>query len=720
MAVLGEIRRRPWVIMAVIGVALLAFVAGDLFSENSAIRKIFAGDPSVVGKVNGENIGIGEYQNAVNLTTNQLQSQGQNATPNQAAQQTWGTLVSTKIIQQIADNLGLKVSDDEFWNFVAQNFGMGSADEAKNRISELEQMAASDPNMLQQYEGWLSTANAVRSQLLLQKYASYVKAGAVVTSKEADIQQTYNAETANIEYASVDYKTLENKLKVKVTDEQIDEYVKKHAKQFEVEPMVKLAYTFFPAKASATDENQALNSIKSYLTTQIKTDKENGITDTIASFASAKNDSIYISQNSDDPFSSAYFTKDQLKSFNLPADVQSFVNTAALGQVGGPFKVGNTYQLYKLSKTKEIKDSVKSSHILVAFKGSPAGQGITRTKEEAKKLADQYLAEAKANSSNFGALAEKYSDDKGSATQKGSIGWVGQQNGLTPVYSAFIFNKPTGTIDLVESEFGYHIIKVDEAKSKTGYQLAHLVKKIEPSKATTDKAFTNARAYVQSVNGKSLKDFTDLAKKKSYVTNTTEGLERFATTIGQELPSDQDDVILAWAFNKKTDNGATNLFTTNNGDYIVVHLSEKFDKGLASASVARSTVEPILIQELITKAVNEQVGTNGLNGFISKFGAVKKAATVNFGLGSIADAGMEPRVIGAAFGIKENTSSKAIQGNGGVYYIITKSKTKPQGQKGDVLLDNLNRSLKNKLEQSLIPSLIEAADIVDNRAKVMK
>ncbi|WP_068596853.1 peptidylprolyl isomerase [Vaginella massiliensis] len=716
MAVLGEIRRRPWVIMVVIGVALLAFVAGDLFSENSAIRKIFAGDPNIVGSINGEDIGIGEYQNAVNLTTNMMQNQGQNITPNQAAQQTWNNLVSTKLIQQIAEKIGLKVSDNEFWDFVAQNFGMASGDEARNQVAQLEQMAATDPNALQQYEGWLSTANSIRAQLLNQKYTSYVTAGAFATSKEADIQQTYNAETATIDFAYLDYESLAKKLNIKVSDEDINAYVKKYPKQFEVEPMVKLAYTYFPAKASASDEQVALKNINAYLATQIKTDQENGITDTIVGFAQAKNDSAYIAQNSDDAFISQYFTKDQIKSFGLPAEAQNFLNGAQVGQVGGPFKIQNTYQLYKLSKAKDVRDSVKSSHILVAYKGSPAGQNITRSKEEAKKLADHYLAEAKTG--NFGALAEKYSDDKGSATQKGSIGWVGQQNGLTPVYSQFIFNKPVGTIDIVESEFGYHIIKVDEAKSKTAYQVAHLVKRIKPSKATTDKAFTDARSYVQSVNGKSLNVFTDLAKKKGYVTNKTQGLERFAPTIGQDIPNDQDDAILGWAFNKKTNKGDTNLFTTNYGDYIVVHVEDKFGAGLAAVSVAREIVEPIVRRQIITAKVNETIGNGGLNAFVSKLGATKFSENINFANANIST-GIEPRVAGVAFGIKENTSSKAIEGNAGVYYVITKSKIKPQNQNGSQLLDNMTRSLKNRIQQNLLPSLIEAADIKDNRSRVM-
>ncbi len=122
MAVLGEIRKKTWLIFVVIGVAMLAFVAGDLFGENSKIKQLFTGDPSVVGTVNGEPIGIAEYQSAYDQTQKMYENQGQTATPNQIAQQTWNSLVSQKVLKQHAEKLGLKVSDDEFWSYTAQNF----------------------------------------------------------------------------------------------------------------------------------------------------------------------------------------------------------------------------------------------------------------------------------------------------------------------------------------------------------------------------------------------------------------------------------------------------------------------------------------------------------------------------------------------------------------------------------------------------------------------
>ena len=166
--------------------------------------------------------------------------------------------------------------------------------------------------------------------------------------------------------------------------------------------------------------------------------------------------------------------------------------------------------------------------------------------------------------------------------------------------------------------------------------------------------------------------------------------------------------------------GATNLFTSENGDYIVVYLENRFDKGLADPSIVREFVEPILLQEKVTAAVNEKIATGGLDAFVKQFGAKKASTSVNFSNSNINGLGLEPRVVGAAFGVKPNTSSKAIAGNAGVFYIVPKSQNVPTGQKGTMLVENLNRQLQGRIAQTLLPSLIQAADIKDNRERILK
>lgn len=130
MAILGQIRKQTGLLIVTIGVAMLAFVAGDLFSENSYLRRVFTGDPNEVGNVNGVSITLAEYLNAQsNMRSNQ------NLNSNQQSQSIWNTLVSQKIMAQHAEAAGIEVSDDEVWNYMAGQYGMQSGEELKIQIA---------------------------------------------------------------------------------------------------------------------------------------------------------------------------------------------------------------------------------------------------------------------------------------------------------------------------------------------------------------------------------------------------------------------------------------------------------------------------------------------------------------------------------------------------------------------------------------------------------
>ncbi|WP_435522422.1 hypothetical protein [Chryseobacterium indoltheticum] len=83
--------------------------------------------------------------------------------------------------------------------------------------------------------------------------------------------------------------------------------------------------------------------------------------------------------NSDMPYNNAYVQANQ-----MPQGLQGKIETAAIGQVFGPYKEQNLYVLSKLID-KKPSDSTLSNHILIAYKGAERSTA-TRTKEEAKEL----------------------------------------------------------------------------------------------------------------------------------------------------------------------------------------------------------------------------------------------------------------------------------------------------------------------------------------------
>ncbi len=112
---------------------------------------------------------------------------------------------------------------------------------------------------------------------------------------------------------------------------------------------------------------------------------------------------------------------------------------------------------------------VTASHILVSHAGAqraPA-QVKDRTKEQAKEIASKILAEAKQAGAKFEELAKTHTDEPGGKEKGGSLGSFNDKK-MTPEFTkaAFSMNKGDVSKDLVETPFGFHIIKVDDIKEE--------------------------------------------------------------------------------------------------------------------------------------------------------------------------------------------------------------------------------------------------------------
>lgn len=121
---------------------------------------------------------------------------------------------------------------------------------------------------------------------------------------------------------------------------------------------------------------------------------------------------------------------------------------------------------YEENKNDYYTDTVNVSHILISNQDSE-GKELTGDKlEEAKKEAEDVLAKVNSGE-DFAELAKKYSDDPGSAENGGELGVYGRENDLVKEFSDAAFELKTGEVSqLVETQFGYHIIKCTERIDK--------------------------------------------------------------------------------------------------------------------------------------------------------------------------------------------------------------------------------------------------------------
>ena len=121
-------------------------------------------------------------------------------------------------------------------------------------------------------------------------------------------------------------------------------------------------------------------------------------------------------------------------------------------------KPGQAEEFYKNNPDRFMEpERVRASHILIAT----AEDADAAAKAQAKAKAEQILKDLKAGK-DFATLARQHSQDPGSAVNGGDLGVFPQGQMVGPFNDAAFSLKPGATSDLVETQFGYHIIRVAE------------------------------------------------------------------------------------------------------------------------------------------------------------------------------------------------------------------------------------------------------------------
>ncbi len=106
-----------------------------------------------------------------------------------------------------------------------------------------------------------------------------------------------------------------------------------------------------------------------------------------------------------------------------------------------------------------VPDAIAAQHVLVAFKGADkAPKGVTRSKADAKKRAEEVVAKSKAGT-DFSALVAEYSDDPAAKERQGSVGKFTRDKMAKPFSDAAFALKVDEVSGPVETPFGYHVIK---------------------------------------------------------------------------------------------------------------------------------------------------------------------------------------------------------------------------------------------------------------------
>lgn len=699
MAVLSKIRQRSLLLILVIGFCLLAFIVGDIINSGGF------GVTKSVGSVNGTDIPVNEFLQKVGNAQNRQQG----ITPTQAANMIWNQEVENILYEERYDEAGLRVGRAHVLNMYAQDPSVAQNPQFKNAVGEFDKAKFNDfliDMKNNNPDGWRNlernlplVENAAKKQL----YLSMVKAGFVTTNLDGKAKYSLENNKTSFDYVYVPYSTV-NDEEVKVSDDEITAYMKKNEKQYKADASASIEYVLVENKASDKDDANVRENLNALLAPRVVYNQQTKANDTVDGFRGVTNAKQFVNNNSDIPFDTTYVAKK-----NLPLDHSEQLFNLEKGGVYGPYK-DNGY--YKISKMINKKPGVtaKVSHILIAYEGSKSpNPAIKRTKEEAKAKANELLQKINSNPDSFADLAKENSDDPGSKNTGGIYDDVSKGQ-MVPEFDAFLFDNPVGKTGVVETDFGFHVMKVLDKYEAV--QLATIAKKIQPSEATSDAMFTTATKLEMDAADK---PFNELAKEIGYEITPVNKLgvnDENIQGIGQQRG------IVRWAFDDDTKVGDVKKFDVSQG-HVVVRLKSKNEKGLMPLEEAKTTVSPILMNEKKAAKIKEKMQGDTLEAVAQKTGStVANANNISLAAPTVAGVGAEPKVVGKAFAIGEGNTSGLIEGNTGVFMVKTKTITKAADLPNyNAVTKRISTQSRGGVQSRFTTALKEKADIEDNRSK---
>jgi len=704
MAILNSIRKRGVFLIIIIALALFSFILADVIRNGG-----FSSEKSLttVATINGETLTRDIFMKQVELTQRNL---GENGTTAQAINMVWDRELRNVLQQQQYDALGLTAQKEQLEESLrmglASNPTFQDADGVFSSLKVQEYIANVKATNPTAYQQWLDYENNLKSGALQTTYYNMIKAGMRSTLSEGEQEYRYQNDKINMQYVYVPYTSIPD-TDVSVTDSEIEAYIRKNAADYEQTPQVDVQFVSFSEAPSDIDIADAETAITSLLKDREVYNSNIKATEILKGLENTQDYQNFINDNSDVPFQDRYFFKS-----DIPEAIAEDLFATPLNGIYGPYKLGNNNNISKVIGITQMPDSVQSRHILIRYQGSfRASDAITRSKEDAKAMADSIAGVLKRNKNKFEDLAKTLSDDKSNSDTGGDLGYSGPGK-LTKDFNDFIFDNKTGTLGVVETEFGFHVVEVQEQKNKQkAMKFATISKEIEASEKTLNEVFANASRFeVAAQKG----DFSQIAKTQELALKPVNKIGALDATI-PGVGSNRS--IVNWAFGEDVSVGDVKRFSILDG-YVVVQLTRKSPKGLMSIAEASSLVMPKLRNAYKAKQIMATISGDDLDAIASSQGStVQNATAITMAAPTIPGAGAEPEVVGAAFAKAAGETTSLIAGEKGVFKVrVTAVNNAPALENYASYANQLNSAATPAVNTKVYQALKNAAEIEDNRA----
>ena len=699
MGIIGSIRKHSWIAVAIVGIAILAFILGDLTKNNGGIPD--------VGKVNAATMTSQRFNELVSEMENNYKTQQQTAqvpadVESQIREQVWQQFIDETLLDEQTAKLGLKVTPAEVSDMYTGTFihpylrqmftnpqtGQYDMRQVNYLIENFDQL---DTMFRMQ---WVEIEKYVKRDREQQKYSSLISRGFYMPKAINEQVSAYGAEASNIRVAALAFNTVSDE-EAPVSDADFKAYYNEHRAEFRVqEEMRELEFITFPVNPTPEDLADIQNEVQ-----KVWEEFQTVPAEEIAFFVNAESDRSY---------DSSYV---KAASFKAPFDEQ--IAASKEGDMLAPVMAGGEWMMAKVMGSAVRPDSLRASVVYIL--NSNAGGGITRSDEQAKHLADSVLALVNGNKMSFEQAVEQFSDDPQKGETKGDMNWqldggygsLNEQIVNTPVGNSFLFTHPQGV--------GYFVVKVtDKTPANKKYRVALITREIAASNNTNRAIYNEANRFAGQ--NRSIEALETAAREQNLQVRSARVGLMSDNMAG--VPNARS--IVQWAYNEDTKMGtvADQVYECD-GMFVVVALKDVYKKGYATLDQVRPMIESQVrlekkAQVLMDRAATAlKAGQDIASVAVALNVAVDTLEGVSFGDYNLQKFGMEPKVLAAVAATKSGIVGP-VKGANGVYVVQVDSKEVHEA--GANVMGRMEQGMNAKARY-LSQVLRSAAKITDQRNK---
>lgn len=703
MAAIEKIRRRSGLLIAIIGIALLAFVLQDFFQSWRSNT-----GPSVA-VIDGEKISIRDYEVIKEKNLESRKSSNKNLSSDETYSiynNTLDEMIKNNIMTKEYEAAGIQVTANELLDqmvgqnpheWVVQSFSDANGfnpQNVNNYLQNLENLPA------EYYSRWIDFEKSLGENRLETKFNNLVKASYFLPTALAKKYYDNKNMKATADVIALRYSSIPDST-VTITDADNKAFYNENKYRYETDARRDIEYVIFEIKPSVEDRQNALNLVHSM--------KED--------FVSTENPVSYANANSDKRYDSTWLSRKE-----VPGQIEQaiFDNGNGIGYVYGPYEDEEAFNLVRIVDMQSRPDSLKASHILIGHKDSYGSQD-TISKEQAKAKAEELLAQLKAVKKNDDLFAEMASTYNTDATKDkgGDLDWFTDGQMVYP-FNEYVVNNPVGTIGVVETIFGYHVVKVTgKTTAQPKVRLAFLKHEINWSTKTYQNIYAEANKFF--TENRTYDAFNQAIEEQGLTKRTMPRMSKSTYQIpGLTNPRE----IVRWAFDGKTKKGdiSNKIFEQDNA-LVVAALTGVVNDGYAPLeSIVEQSKYQILNKKKGQMAVDKlKACGNDVSRMVNELGAESTTVTdVNLDSRVLSNFGVEADIIGAIMGMKEGQESGPVAGNSSAFIIKNVKFTQPSDDANltDIVREKTSQFTNKVVSGSIYNALRNQADIKDNRTEI--